>query len=245
MKRILASKVLLLMAIGVICSAVSGCKPEDIVSTSDEVEVGRQASIDVEKKYPISKDVRQNQLVSGIGENILRHITVRKGITYTFKVIDSDEVNAFALPGGWIYVERGLIEAAKGDTNQIAGVIAHEIGHVQARHSAEQMGRQQIYGIAIGTLTKGNVQQYAAVFANLNLLHYSREEEYEADKLGIDYTCPSQYNPQGLINFFRVLVASEKRGATPAFLQTHPLTENRILRAEDYLAKKKAAGQCK
>jgi predicted Zn-dependent protease len=183
--------------------------------------------------------------VNTIGNNILHNITPRQGITYTFKVIDTNDVNAFALPGGWIYVERGLIEAAKGDNNQVAGVIAHEIGHVQARHAAEQIGRQEIYGVAIGTLTKGNTQQWANVFANLNLLHYSREEEYEADKLAIDYTCPSQYNPKGLIDFFQTLVASEKKGASPSFLRTHPLTENRILRAEQYLGNKRAAGQCK
>jgi len=209
------------------------------VSTNDEVTIGRQSAAEIEAKYPVSRDARLNQLVNNIGQELLRHTTPRQGIQYTFKVLDVSDINAFSLPGGWIYVNRGLIDATGGNTDQLAGVIAHEIAHVQARHHAELMGRSTLYGIAIGTLTKGNTTQWVNFFANLNLLRWSRVHEYEADKLAIDYTFPSRYNAQGIIDFFGVLQERSGRGSTPEFLRTHPLTEDRIERAQNYLNEKR------
>lgn len=210
------------------------------MSTSDEVSIGRQSAAEIESRYPVSRDARLNQLVNGIGQELLRQTTPRQGIQYTFKVLDVSDINAFSLPGGWIYVNKGLIDATGGNTDQLAGVIAHEIAHVQARHHAELMGRSALYGIAIGTLTKGNTTQWVNYFANLNLLRWSRVHEYESDRLAVDYTLPSRYNAQGIIDFFRVLQARSSRGATPEFLRTHPLTEDRIERAQAYLNEKKA-----
>jgi predicted Zn-dependent protease len=217
----------------------TGCAPEKLISTSQEVSIGRQSAAEVEAQYPVSRDPRLNQLVNTIGQDLLRQTTPRKGITYTFRVLDISEINAFSLPGGWIYVDRGLIDATGGNINELAGVIAHEIGHVQARHHAELMGRSELYGIAIGTLTKGNTAQWVSFFANLNLLRWSRSQEYEADKLAIDYTFNSRYNAQGIIDFFRVLETRVGRGSTPEFLRTHPLTEDRIERAQAYLNEKR------
>ncbi|MEN6370484.1 MAG: M48 family metallopeptidase [Armatimonadota bacterium] len=239
MKRQVANIVILLVTVAA-SVLLTGCPPEKLISTSDEVSIGRQAAAEVEAQYPVSRDPRLNQLVNTIGQNILRQTTPRKGITYTFKVLDISEINAFSLPGGWIYVDRGLIDATSGNVSELAGVIAHEVGHVQARHHAQIMGRSELYGIAIGTLTKGNTTQWVSFFANLNLLRWSRSQEYEADKLAIDYTFNSPYNPEGLIDFFRVLEAKVGKGSTPAFLSTHPLTEDRIERAQAYLNEKKS-----
>lgn len=220
---------------------LAGCSSKDIVSTSQEVEVGQEAARQIEAQYPVSKDSGLNKLVNDTGQTVLRYVpNKREGIEYKFKVLDINEVNAFSLPGGWIYIERGLIEATKGNNHQLAGVIAHEIGHVQARHAAKMMGRSQIYGIAIDILTEGKTQEWANVFANLNLLRWSRKEEYEADKLAVDYLLPSPYNPKGLIDFFKVLLAEDGKGATLPFLQTHPLTQDRIDRLQEYLDEKKA-----
>jgi beta-barrel assembly-enhancing protease len=218
---------------------LAGCKTSDLVSTSDEVSIGRQAAAQVESQNKISHDPALNRLVTNTGNTILRTVPVRTGITYTFKVIDTADINAFSLPGGWVYVENGLIEATKGDVNQLAGVMAHEIGHVQARHAAQMIGRQEIYGVAIGTLTKGDTAKIAGIFANLNLLQYSRDEEYQADQLAVDYLLPSQYDPQGLINFFKVLMQKEGSGGGPEFLRTHPLTQDRINRLQAYLDSKR------
>lgn len=240
MNRQVANRMVLLLAIVMVSGVLAGCAPKSLVSTSDEVRIGREAAAEVEAQYPVSRDARINQLVSGIGRTLLTYTTPRQGIEYTFKVLDVDDVNAFSLPGGWIYINRGLIEATRGNTSQLAGVIGHEIGHVQARHHAELMGRSALYGIAIGTLTRGNTTQWVNFFANLNLLRWSRKHEYESDRLAIDYTLPSRYNAQGLIDFFRVLQEMGGRGRTPEFLRTHPLTDDRIERAQAYLNERKA-----
>ncbi|MBI2843715.1 MAG: M48 family metalloprotease [Armatimonadetes bacterium] len=239
MRRQVANRLLLVLALAA-SGMLWGCAPESLVSTSDEVAVGRQAAAEVEATYPVSRDPAANQLVNDIGRHLLSQTQPRQGIEYTFKVLDVNDVNAFALPGGWIYINRGLIDQTRGNRDQLAGVIAHEIGHVQAKHHAEMMGRSALYGIAIGALTKGNVTQWANLFANLNLLSWSRKHEYEADTLAIDYTFASRYNAQGIIDFFRVLQAEQGRGRTPAFLRTHPLTEDRIERAQAYLNRKKS-----
>lgn len=242
MDRYLRNSVLLLVIITAAIGGLSGCSPRDLVSTSDEIAVGRQAAAEVEATYPVSRNAAHIQLVNQIGNTILRNVpNPRSGIEYTFRVLDVDDVNAFALPGGWIYINRGLIEATGGNRNQLAGVIAHEIAHVEDRHAAEMMGRSQIYGIAIGVLTEGNATQWASIFANLNLLRWSRRHEYESDRLAIDYLLPSTYNPEGLITFLEYLLAEQGRGRTPAFLRTHPLTQDRIDRLQDYLDQERAS----
>jgi len=210
-----------------------------LVSTSQEVSIGQQASAEVEAQYPVSRDPQLNQLVNNIGQEILRYASPRSGIQYTFRVLDVSDVNAFSLPGGWIYINRGLIDATRGNVNQLAGVIAHEIAHVEARHHADLMGRSALYGIAIGTLTEGNTTQWVSFFSELYLLRWSRRHEYEADRLAIDFMLPSRYNPQGIIDFFMVLEAESGRGRTPEFLRTHPLTEDRIERAQEHLAEQR------
>lgn len=224
----------------VLTALVAGCNTAGLVSTQDEIAVGREAAKEVERQYPVSKDAAANERVNKIAQELIAHANPRKGIEYQFKVLNVDDINAFSLPGGWIYVNKGLLDAVKNDDDQLAGVIAHEIGHVQLRHHAKMMGRQEIYGIAIGTLTKGNTQQWANIFANLNLLSWSRKEEYEADRAAIDYTFASKYNPDGIITFFKYLMSKNKESRTLAFLRTHPLTENRIARAQDYLNAKRA-----
>jgi len=227
----------MLAAIGAL---IVGCDTSDLVSTSDEVDIGRQAAAQVEKENKVDKDPALNRLVTDTGNTILRTVPVRPGIVYTFKVLDMADINAFSLPGGWVYVQKGLIDATKGNVNQLAGVMAHEIGHVQARHAAKMIGRQEIYGTAIGAFTKGDTAKVASIFANLNLLQYSRDEEYQADQLAMDYLIPSTYRPEGLIDFFKVLMKAEGSGGTPTFLRTHPLTQDRINRLQAYLDKKRA-----
>ncbi len=237
MKKTSIRFLLALMAV-VVAVAMSGCEPKDMVSTGDEIEIGRQAAAQVESKSTVDRDPALNRLVNDVGQTLLRTMSVRPGITYKFKVIRDPELNAFSLPGGWIYVQTGLIDATKGNVSQLAGVMAHEIGHVQARHAAQMIGRQQIAGVAIGVFTKGDTAKIASIFANINELQYSREEEYQADQLAVDYLLPTPYDPQGLINFFNVLMKSEG-SSSPEFLRSHPLTKDRIARLQTYIVKKR------
>lgn len=216
---------------------LAGCKPESLVSRSQETEIGQEASREVEKQYPVNKDPQLNAMVNQMGQALAK-CSDRQDIEYTFKILDVKDVNAVSLPGGWIYVYRGLIDKTKDKPDQLAGVIAHEIGHVAARHHAEMIGRQTYASILVGTLTKGDVSQIAGVFANLTLLRWSRKHEYEADRLGIKYMYRCKQNdPQGLVNFFNTLL--QMQGRQPSefeqMFRTHPVTSERIKRAQQYL----------
>jgi predicted Zn-dependent protease len=216
---------------------LSGCRPRDLVSTSQEVQIGQQASQEIDQKYRLVTDPALNQMVNNIGQTLVRY-SDRQDIKYTFKILDVPDVNAFSLPGGWVYVDKGLIDNTKGNIDELAGVISHEIGHVVARHHADMIGRQVYANILIGTLTQGQISQIASVFANISLLQYSRQQEYAADRLGIKQMFLSkQYNPQGLINFFNNLLKLE--GNPPSqfeqIFRTHPTTQDRITAAQDYL----------
>ena len=216
---------------------LAGCKPESLVSRSQETEIGQEASREVEKQYPVNKDPQLNAMVNQMGQALAK-CSDRQDIEYTFKILDVKDVNAVSLPGGWIYVYRGLIDKTKEKPDQLAGVIAHEIGHVAARHHAEMIGRQTYASILVGTLTKGDVSQIAGVFANLTLLRWSRKHEYEADRLGIKYMYRCKQNdPQGLVNFFNTLL--QMQGRQPSefeqMFRTHPVTSERIKRAQQYL----------
>ncbi|MCL6629245.1 MAG: M48 family metalloprotease, partial [Armatimonadetes bacterium] len=143
----------LVISLLLVASAVYtvGCS----IGRDQEIEIGREASQQVEKQYPVNKDPQLNELVNDIGQNLVKY-TTRQGIDYTFKILDVKEVNAFSLPGGWIYINKGLIDATRNSRDQLAGVIAHEIGHVDARHHAEQIEDQMRVNILIATLTKGD-----------------------------------------------------------------------------------------
>ena len=220
---------------------MTGCKPESLVSTSQEISIGKEAAAQVESRYKVNKDPQLNALVNNLGQTLVT-CSDRQDIKYTFKVLDIKEVNAFSLPGGWIYVNKGLIDETKGNTDELAGVIAHEIGHVAARHHAQMMGREVQASILIGTLTKGDIQTLANIAANLTLLRWSRKQEYEADKLGISemWRCRNKgqaYNAQGLVDFFGTLEAKSKKEPSKfqQALSTHPVTSERTKRAQTYL----------
>ncbi|MDI6828337.1 MAG: M48 family metallopeptidase, partial [Armatimonadota bacterium] len=210
---------------------VCGCKPESLVSKSQEIEIGKEASRQIESKYPVNKDPALNALVNQIGQDLAQRCSDRPDITYTFKILDIKDVNAISLPGGWVYVYKGLIDETKDKPDQLAGVIAHEIGHIAARHHAQMLGREIQAQILIGTLTKGQTQEIASIFANLQFLRWSRVQEFEADRLGIKYMYRCrQYDPQGLINFFNYLLSKQKDKPSrfEQIFLTHPVTSERI-----------------
>jgi len=226
---------------------LTGCNPKSLVSTSQEISIGREAAAQVESQYKVDTDPKLNALVNNLGQTLVT-CSDRQNIKYTFKILDVKDVNAFSLPGGWVYVNKGLVDETDGKTDELAGVIAHEIGHVAARHHAAMMGRELQANILIGTLTKGDVTTLASIAANFTLLRWSRKQEYEADKLGIKemWRCrnkdPQAYNAQGLVDFFGTLQAKQKKEPSKfeQILATHPVTSERIKRAQEYLDDLKA-----
>jgi len=214
-------------------SLLAGCRAKNILGTRDEVAIGKEASQEIEKQFRVDAASQDAQRVRRIGERLLIHSDQRPGVPYSFKVLDTKEVNAVSLPGGPVYVMRGLLDLVGDDDDALACVMGHELGHVNGRHAAKQISQQIQTNLAIGILLRGGTaQQLAGLGADLLGLKYGRDDEYESDRRGLSYAFKAGFDPKGLIRFFQKLQAMEKSGGTPEFLRTHPVTRSRIERAE-------------
>ncbi|HUE83666.1 MAG TPA: M48 family metallopeptidase [Pyrinomonadaceae bacterium] len=214
------------------------------ITEAQEIEIGRRAAIDIEMDFPLVGDSGVERYVSSLGQRLARE-SGRSHIRYRFKIINNDEINAFALPGGFIYVSRGLIEAAENES-ELAGVLSHEIGHVVARHSVSQIRRAKITDLgvsALGPIFGGGVKAILAktagkVVATGITMNYSREDEREADRLGAKNLYDAGYDPRGMITFFERLAARQERepGLVEGFFASHPSPAERIDNISDLIA---------
>jgi len=209
----------------------------NLLSTDQEVALGRQAATEIEQEIKLYGDPAADAYVDSLGQLLVRH-SKRASLRYTFKVVDADEVNAFALPGGWIYLNRGLIVASANES-ELAGVIAHEIGHVVGQHGARQVTKQ--FGLALlvqlamgeqedPSLVRQVAGQFAAIGAGLTLLKYSRDAEREADAFAIEEMHAAGIDPEGMAGFFEKLLEMHKTepSGVEVWLSTHPTTAERI-----------------
>ncbi len=224
----------LALALGGVVATAGGCAPA--ITTQQEVEIGRQNAAQVNQQLPIVRDAAINQYINELGRSIARGADPR-GIPYTFQVVNSNVVNAFALPGGYVYVNRGVIERA-ANASELVGVMSHEVAHVVERHGIEQVQRAQnanmglalLYGVLLGR-NPGGLEQVGiqaggtAVFAS-----YGRDAEREADLRGMEFMTRAGYNPQGMVSFFEKLLSEKQRNPSrlEQWFATHPLTEERI-----------------
>jgi predicted Zn-dependent protease len=202
-------------------------------SLEKEVALGRALAAEIDKEAKFIDDPVITEYVNRVGQNIVLHSDAR--IPFTIKVIDSDEVNAFALPGGFFYVNKGLILAADNEA-ELAGVMAHEIAHVAARHAMENQTKAMLaeYGMLAGSIFLGGilgaVVNNAAQFgALLGFMKFSRAAEEEADKLGVQYMYAAGYDPNAMATMFEKLMAKNQK--KPGFLSkafsTHPMAADR------------------
>ena len=214
------------------------------VSQQQEVALGANSAAQVNAQLPLIRDAAVTTYISSLGAQLARVIDGRN-LTWTFTVVDSREVNAFALPGGWISVNRGLIERAT-DVSQLAGVLAHEIAHVTQRHGMEQMRQAQQANVGVTLLcTLTNVCESGASQAAINVggtalfAKFSRSDESEADAEAVSTTVKAGISPRGIPTMFRILLNERQSnsGAMSAFFATHPLEEDRIERTEALIAK--------
>jgi predicted Zn-dependent protease len=214
------------------------------VSQQQEVELGAGAAQQVSAQLPLIRDGAVVRYITTLG-NQLAKVTDARNLTWHFSVVDSREVNAFALPGGWVYLNRGLIERA-ANLSELAGVLGHEIGHVTLRHSVQQM--QQAQGANTGvallcTLTKvcqsGAGQAAIGIGGSALFAKFSRSDEAEADAEGVATTVKAGISPNGIPAMFRVLLSERKSnpGAVDAFFASHPLEEDRITATEAQIAR--------
>ena len=207
----------------------------DFYSLEREIALGKQLAQEVDKSAKFINDPVVTEYVNRVGQNLVRNSDAR--VPFTIKVIDSDVVNAFALPGGFFYVNSGLILHAD-EESELAGVMAHEIAHVCARHGTKQATKGQIVNLAsipamifIPYTWAGYAIYQGMNFAiPLTFLKFSRDEEREADYLGIQYMYKAGYDPNSLVSFFEKVETDEKKepGTIPKVFSTHPPTPDRI-----------------
>ena len=223
------------------CATVShtGRSQLMMVSEDTEVSMGNDAWRQILSTQRQSSDPAMNATVKRVGANIVKALG-QSGTKYTweFKVLESPEANAFALPGGKVAVYSGMFKHVSGDA-ELAAVIGHEIGHVMARHGAERMSHDmaaQTGGIIVSTVLRqsGSSQmdlwlQAYGVAANVGaILPYSREHEYEADYLGMIYMAKAGYNPNAALSFWNKFADSKQESALAEFLSTHPMGSHRV-----------------
>lgn len=210
----------------------------NFISLDKEIALGRELAAQVEKESRLTADPALNEYVNRIGQNLVRNSDAK--VPFTIKIIDSDEINAFALPGGFFYVNSGLILAAD-DEAELAGVMAHEIAHVAARHGTEQASKAQLLDIAsiplifVGGAVGYGVRQAAGLLVPMTFLKFSRKTEEEADYLGMQYMYKAGYDPSAMVRFFEKLQAKEKAkpGTVSSLFSTHPPTAERIHRVQE------------
>ena len=215
------------------------------LSERQEIELGRQAAAQVEQQQPILEDERVESYIDDLGQFLVEY-SGRTNITYQFKVVDSADINAFALPGGFIYVNRGLIEEADNES-ELIGVMGHEIGHVVERHSVDQVKRAQLTGLGLGVLDmfiggKGATGELANIAGQMvasgAFMKFSRDAEREADRVGARNVYDAGWDPRGMITFFQKLGAlrDSRPNAIENFFSSHPNPDERAHNISELIA---------
>src|SRR2546425_13325146 len=202
-------------------------------SLEKEIQMGRQLAAEIERQVKLLDDPTINEYVNRVGQNIVRNSDAK--VPFTIKVVESDEINAFALPGGFFYVNTGLILAAD-DESVLAGAMAHETAHVAARHGTKQASKAELINFAsIPLIFMGGVggfalRQAAGFLIPMQFLQFSRSDEAEADYLGLQYLYKTSYDPGAAVSFFEKLQAKEsaRPGSVSKMFSTHPPTGDRI-----------------
>lgn len=203
-------------------------------STASEVKLGRSLVQKIEQEYKICQDEKLQERVDQIGKRLIT-VCDRKDITYHFTVLDDEKVNAFALPGGYIYINKGLIEKTVSD-DEIAAVLAHEIGHIVARHSIKRLQASLGYNLlsilALAATKDARFKRGADVAFSQIMLGYSREDEFLADRMSVKYMRDSGYAPQAVIALLEKLKKIEKEAPLKplrlSLSKTHPYLPERI-----------------
>lgn len=224
----------LLLATACATNPATGERQLALISESQEIEMGRSYSQQIDQTMPIYDDPDLQAYVSRIGLS-LAATSERPDLPWRFTVLDDPVVNAFALPGGFLYVTRGILAHFNSEA-ELAAVLGHEIGHVTARHSVEQMSRQQLFGgaLVLGSILSEDVARFGGVgqaALGVLFLSYGRDDEHQADGLGVRYALRDGYDPREAIHVHEMLSRqTELRGGrgTPSWLSTHPSSADRI-----------------
>ena len=212
-------------------------KGVNFYSMEKEIALGKQMALEVERESRPVFDRAISEYVNRLGQNLVRNSSAK--VPFTIKVLDSDEVNAFALPGGYLFVNTALILKTENEA-ELAGVLAHEIAHVAARHGTRQATRGELINYAsiplifMGGWAGYAIRQAAQLAVPLGFLKFSRAMEMEADHLGIEYLYKAGYDPTALVDFFERIepLSKKKSSVVSRAFSSHPMTGDRIRRAQ-------------
>lgn len=213
------------------------------VSTQQEIEIGQSNVQQINAQLPIVQDPEVNRYINVLGDSIAR-LTDRADLPWTFYVVNDPQINAFAVPGGFIYINRGLIDKAQ-TLSQLAGVLGHEIGHVVKRHSVKQMGQMNAANIGVGlACVLTNVCNSQAGQVGINAAgsaifsKFSRDDEREADEVGVDNVVRARIHPKGIPEMFQILMETRTTspGLVDGWFATHPTEESRVTDTQKRIA---------
>ncbi len=245
---ILAIVASLLVLSGCSVNPATGKRQLNLIPESQEIAMGKQYDQQASGSMGLYDDPELTAYVSGLGKE-LAAVSERPGLPWTFRVVDDPVVNAFALPGGYIYVTRGILAHLESEA-ELAGVIGHEIGHVTARHSVNQISKQQLAGLATAgaMIARPELQQFgglAETGLGLMFLKFGRDDERQADDLGLRYLQRMHYDPRQMADVMEMLQqvsAAAGAGRVPGWMSTHPAPANRRQRILDQVAGAPAGG---
>jgi predicted Zn-dependent protease len=219
-------------------------KGVNLYSLEKEMALGKQLAEEVRRQAKVVDDPLIAEYINRIGQNLVRSSDAK--VPFTFQVIEGDSPNAFALPGGYVFVYTGLIKIAD-EEDELAAAMAHEIAHVAARHMTKQATKSQIVnlaGVPVGVILGGGIggaviRQGAGVGIPAAFLHFTRKDEAEADYLGVQYLYAAGYDPNGAISIFEKLESLEKKqpGAVARIFATHPMDAARIQKTEEEIGR--------
>jgi len=212
---------------------VTGKQELMLLSEADEVKLGRETDVQVVQEYGLYEDPKLIPYLNDICQR-LGKISHRPNLTYQFKILDSSVVNAFAVPGGYVYFTRGILATVNSEA-ELAGLMGHEIGHITARHSAKQYSRAQLaqLGLGVGTIFVDStiISGLAQLGAGMLFFRFSRDNERQADDLGVEYSSKAGYDADQMADFFETLERmnpGSDRSGLPGWFSTHPSPENRV-----------------
>lgn len=237
LQKVLLSILLLSGTFSCATNPVTGKKQLILLSKDQEIAMGMQANPEVMATYGDYPDKQLQQFISTKGQQMAK-ISHRPDLEYHFQILDSPVVNAFALPGGYVYFTRGIMAYFNNEA-QFAGVLGHEIGHITARHSAQQYSNQMLaqLGLMAGMVISPEFAQYADLASQglgLLFLKFSRDDESQSDELGVQYSSQIGYNASQMADFFNTLdrLSGGNNGGIPTFLSTHPDPANRYKKVQ-------------
>lgn len=230
---------------GLAAALAVACTTSCLASTQQEVDLGNEYAAQVAQQLPLIRDPEVARYVTLLGDSIAR-VSDDRSLRWSFNVVDQMDINAFAVPGGHIYVYRGLIDKT-ANMSELAGVIGHEIAHVTRRHSMLQMRDQQRanVGVTVGCILAPQVCNSGLGSAAINIgggaafAKFSRDDEAEADESGVTFVTRAGIDPRGMPSMFRTLIAVRKTnpGAVDNFFASHPVEESRVQKTEAAIAR--------